>query len=255
MDREKLLYYLPAEYNNKIIVMESVDSTNSYLKRTASDCAEGTVVLALQQTEGRGRRGHTFLSDAGGLYLSMLVKPMDGEIATVTARTAVALCDAVESVCGTRPAIKWVNDLMLNNKKIGGILVESISVMGKIDSIIIGLGLNVNTNSLDLSITNIATSLKIYADREIDFEKLAAQVILGLHDMTDAWQTGRQKAFQQYYQDCHTLGQKVSFHKNGKKYRGIAIGLGEDFSLLVRTNEGQMMRLDSGEISVLPPEG
>ena len=112
----------------ELLCFDTIDSTNNELKRRAvSGTVDGTVILADQQTGGRGRRGRSFVSPAGkGLYLSAALRPQCplSEISTLTAWTAVALCDAVESVCGVRPGIKWPNDLVLNRKKLCGILTE-----------------------------------------------------------------------------------------------------------------------------------
>jgi len=251
MTNKELQDCLPDNDYHNIIVMDSVDSTNSYLKNIASKSPEGTVVLASSQTGGRGRRGHSFLSDRGGIYLSMLVRPTENDISTITARTAVAVCDAIEAAAHVRPGIKWVNDLMLGGKKLGGILVEGVCVMGKITHIIIGIGLNVNTEAFDLSIINIATSLKNYTGCELNLSRLAAEIITRLDRMCAQWDTGKTSAHRQYLADCQTVGQRIRFEKGGRAYRGIAAGLAEDFSLLVQLDSGETARLDSGEISVL----
>ena len=107
---------------------ESVDSTNSYLKRIAAEGApDGAVAVADEQTAGRGRRGRSFSSGPGrGVYLSALLRPQlaPESVLPLTALGAVAACDAVERTCGVRPQIKWTNDLVLNGKKLSGTLTE-----------------------------------------------------------------------------------------------------------------------------------
>ena len=109
----------------------SVSSTNTVLRSLAEQGApEGTVVIAGEQTNGRGRSGRAFYSPAGsGIYLSLLLRPVNADprqTVTLTAAAAVALCQAMEAVSGERPQIKWVNDIFLNGKKVSGILTEEI---------------------------------------------------------------------------------------------------------------------------------
>ena len=136
----------------KIQAFESLDSTNNYLKKLASGgAAEGTVVIADEQTAGRGRMGRSFASAPGcGIYMSMLLRP-EGCTADcapgLTAVAAVAVCRAIEKVCGRAPGIKWINDLYLRGKKICGILCESSVKDGRVNYAVLGIGLNVTTRA------------------------------------------------------------------------------------------------------------
>ena len=151
----------------ELLYFDTIDSTNNELKRRAvSGSVDGTVILADQQTGGRGRRGRSFVSPAGkGLYLSAALRPQCplSEISTLTAWTAVALCDAVEAVCGVRPGIKWPNDLVLNRKKLCGILTELEweAESGEFSCVIIGAGINVSQDEADFGpeVAPIAISL------------------------------------------------------------------------------------------------
>ena len=133
-----------------IIYLDTVDSTNSYLKRLAKNGAkEGTIVLAKEQTQGKGRKGRSFQSEQNmGIYMSVLWKPQCelSQLSEVTAWVAVAVARAIEGVTKVSPGIKWVNDLILNHKKVSGILTESSidCATGKIQYLIIGIGVNVH---------------------------------------------------------------------------------------------------------------
>ena len=146
---------------------ESVDSTNSYLKRIAAEGApDGAVAVADEQTAGRGRRGRSFSSSPGrGVYLSALLRPQlaPEKILPLTALGAVAACDAVERTCGVRPQIKWTNDLVLNGKKLSGTLTE-LSLEGESGALqyaVIGIGVNCNNTLEDFppELRDVATSL------------------------------------------------------------------------------------------------
>ena len=153
----------------ELLCFDTIDSTNNELKRRAvSGTVDGTVILADQQTGGRGRRGRSFVSPAGkGLYLSAALRPRCplSEISTLTAWTAVALCDAVEAACGVRPGIKWPNDLVLNRKKLCGILTELEweAESGEFSCVIIGAGINVSQDEADFGpeVAPIAISLAV----------------------------------------------------------------------------------------------
>lgn len=130
-----------------VIFEETVDSTNTALKALArAGALSGTVLIARQQTGGRGRLGRSFESPPEGLYLSMLLKttlPAERTL-TITPMAAVAVCRTVEVVCGLSPEIKWPNDVLLDGRKLCGILTE-LSVQGAEASLVLGVGVNVNT--------------------------------------------------------------------------------------------------------------
>lgn len=139
----------------EIVCLPTIDSTNNEIKRRAvSGSVDGLVILADQQTGGRGRRGRSFVSPAGkGLYLSAALKPHCPleRVSSLTAWTAVALCDAIEQVCGVRPGIKWPNDLVLQDKKLCGVLTEMEleAETGSLGYVIIGIGINLRQNEAD----------------------------------------------------------------------------------------------------------
>ena len=141
----RLAGQFPAE---RLIVLPEVDSTNNYLKTLAANGAsDGTAVLSLKQTAGRGRRGRSFLSEPGGLYLSFLMRPQEPAEALLhlTALAGLCVCTAVKQVTGMQAGIKWPNDPVLNGKKLCGILTElSVSLeTQEPEYVVIGIGVNV----------------------------------------------------------------------------------------------------------------
>ena len=164
---------------------ESVDSTNSFLKRAAAEGApDGAVAVADEQTAGRGRRGRSFSSGPGrGVYLSALLRPQlaPEKILPLTALGAVAACDAVERTCGVRPQIKWTNDLVLNGKKLSGTLTE-LSLEGESGALqyaVIGIGVNCNNASEDFppELREVATSLYLETGKRVQRAALAAALL------------------------------------------------------------------------------
>lgn len=132
-----------------IFVLKTVGSTNAYLRELAQKgAAEGTLVVASEQTRGQGRRGRTFFSPADtGLYMSVLLRPKVAvnEAVKITSLAAVAVCLALEKECGVQPQIKWVNDIFVNGKKAAGILTEAAFDMenGALEYAVPGIGINV----------------------------------------------------------------------------------------------------------------
>ena len=129
--------------NINLTVCESVDSTNFLLKQMALEGkGEGEVIIALSQTAGHGRYNRKFHSDKGGIYMSILLRPTaTPDNAILTAATAVAASDAIENISGKTTQIKWVNDILINNKKVCGILCEG-GFVGDSGFIIAGIGIN-----------------------------------------------------------------------------------------------------------------
>ena len=215
------------------------------------------MILADQQTGGRGRRGRSFVSPAGkGLYLSAALRPRCplSEISTLTAWTAVALCDAVESVCGVRPGIKWPNDLVLNRKKLCGILTELEweAESGEFSCVIIGAGINVSQDEADFGpeVAPIAISLAQALGTAPDRTELAARVIRSLNALYDDFPAQNAAYLDHFRRDCLTVGNPIKVISGAGERIGTATGISDDFGLTVRWEDGSTETLTSGEVSV-----
>lgn len=184
--------------NSRIIRLEEADSTNTYLKKLALDgAAEGTAVLALRQTAGRGTKERSFASPAGGLYLSYLIRPDTSpeETTEMTRRAAVAARRAVIRISGLAPDIKYVNDLLLHGRKLCGILTELNS-----GNLIIGIGLNLNTKPADLPEELRETAVSLYEEtgRLYSVSDAAEVFIEELDRMAAAWPRHREEWLGEY---------------------------------------------------------
>lgn len=237
---------------------DSIDSTNNYLKRESHTVKDGTAVVANEQTGGRGRLGRTFQSPADtGVYLSVLVRPdlPPASALNLTAFVAVAVCEGIEAATGLVPQIKWTNDIVLNKKKVCGILTE-MSIEGEsgaLQHIITGIGINVNQKENDFpeDIRDIAGSLAMAAGKEVRRGRLAAEVINALDRMYRAWLSGGGDYLERYRQRCLTVGQPVRLIRaNGTTEEAFAVSVADDFSLLVRYPDGREEKVTSGEVSV-----
>ena len=227
---------------------ESVDSTNSYLKRIAAEGApDGAVAVADEQTAGRGRRGRSFSSGPGrGVYLSALLRPQLG---------AVAACDAVERTCGVRPQIKWTNDLVLNGKKLSGTLTE-LSLEGESGALqyaVIGIGVNCNNTLEDFppELRDVATSLYLETGKRVQRAALAAALIEELDKLYAALQSGDTASYlTAYRRDCLTLGREVQLLWQDVKEKVTALDVDDQFGLVVRRADGTVETIRTGEVSV-----
>ena len=243
----------------KLICMESVDSTNAYLKRVASQgVVDGTVAVADEQTGGRGRRGRTFLSPAGkGVYLSVLLRPPvePNELLPITGFGAVAVCNAIERVAGVRPQIKWANDLVLGGKKLCGILTE-LSMEGEsgaLQYVIMGIGVNVAHTREDFAgeLESIATSLAVETGRSVSRAALAAAMIEELDALYVALLRHKLAPYlETYRRDCLTIGREVQLLWEDMHEKVLATGVDDSLGLQVLRQNGAKETIRTGEVSV-----
>lgn len=256
----KIVSYLPGDHpwQNTILHFDSLPSTNDYAKALAQQGApEGTVVIAASQSAGRGRMGRSFHAPAGlGLYLSVILRPgcTPDKLMHLTCAAAKAACDGVESCTGIRPQVKWINDLILNGKKLGGILTEmSINTAsGLVDWTVIGIGINCLHKVRDFppEIREIATSLLLSAGVVAEPDILGSAIIQALYHVSQQLLTQKDEIMNVYKQDCMTLGKDVILIQGEKETTVTALDIDSDGGLIVRDGQGTISTVRSGEISV-----
>lgn len=233
---------------------DSIDSTNSYLKRKALEGGgHGSVAVADAQSAGRGRKGRSFQSPKGkGLYLSVLLRPRVSPQALMcaTGMAAVAAARAVEATCGARTAIKWTNDLVLNGRKLCGILAETV-MMGEDTALVIGVGINVHheRSDFDGEVADLATSLAMEG-RCVSRSKLAAALIEELLRLGDALGGDIGGYLDEYRSRCVTLGREARLLWTEGQERVFAEDIDEEFGLVVRRGDGTTSVVRTGEVSV-----
>ncbi len=240
---------------SRLLVFDSLDSTNDYIKREAKNLDEGAVVFANGQTAGKGRLGRKFASPASmGIYMSMLLKPDCAPLdaATLTANAAVAVCNAVEKLTPYKPDIKWINDLYLRGKKICGILCESSITDHKLDYIVVGVGLNVITRPDDFPPELLKTAGSIYSQTGeiVERGKLIVAIIEELDAMYAAWKENKSVYLDEYRRRCSMLGHEVDIYSSEGTDTVLAEDISEDFGLIVRYENGERKTLHAGEVSV-----
>lgn len=232
-------------------VYDCVTSTNTILKQLALEGkTEGEVIIALSQTEGRGRYNRKFYSDQGGIYMSILLRPTTApNTAVLTAAAAVAVSDAIEEISGKATQIKWVNDLLINDKKVCGILCEG-GFVGNDCFVIVGVGINAFKveNGFNDEIKDIAgTVFDTYSPTLC--EKLAARVIDNLFNQYNHLKKG--EFLNKYRKKNIVLGKDVVILKQGKIVdSGTALAIDDNCHLIVKLANGNTTTLSSGEVSV-----
>lgn len=240
-----------------VIRLDSVDSTNLYLSQLARQGApHGLTVIADTQTMGRGRMGRSFFSPPGsGLYLSTLLRPSlpQEELSTLTPWAAVAAVRAVESVCGLRPDIKWVNDLLLGGKKLGGILCELDLTTPSSPFVVIGVGINVSsTHPFPPEVAAIATALDAHLDAPPHRDTLAEALLASLDTMWQDFPHKLPEYLAEYRVGCVTPGQTVTLSTPRSRFVGKAVGVDDKFALVLELPDGRRTSFSSGEVSLHP---
>lgn len=253
----RIAAYLPGHaWSDRIQVLDTVDSTNTFLKRLAVQGApEGTCVIARQQTAGRGRRGRNFYSpEDEGLYLSVLLRPRARahELMHLTAMTAVAASRAVESVCDRRPGIKWTNDLVFGTRKLAGILTELSVVAETMEAeyVVVGIGVNCAQTAFPEELAAIATSLQLECGAPPNRARLAAALIREFSCMADELLSARAAWLAEFSAHCVTLGRDVRILRADSESPAHADGIGTEGELLVTYPDGTHGAVNSGEVSV-----
>ena len=240
-----------------LLCFESIDSTNTECKRQAMTGApDGLVAIAEEQTGGKGRKGRTFQSPKGGLYLSLLLRPdlPPVELTDITAWVAVAVCDGIEAACGVRPRIKWTNDLVLNGKKLCGILTE-IGLEGEshaLDYLVPGIGINVAQTPEDFGpeLAATATSLSCELGRPVRRADIAVAVIRALDRMYAGFPQNKPEYLERYRADCLTPGNQVQLITPNSRREAYAVEIDDQFRLVVEFPDGTRQALSAGEVSV-----
>ncbi len=249
------LYLNTKLIGRNLTVLDSVDSTNDYLKKLGSKGAEsGTVVLAREQTAGKGRLGrvwHTKKDD--GIALSLLLRPelAPTEITSITPLSGLAVCRAINDFCMLDSRIKWPNDIIIGNKKLVGILTEMSAEFDKVDYTVTGIGINVGHTVFPEEIAHKATSILLETGRHIDRNKLVASVLEHLEQelvLNRCLLSG--EALSDYQNLCATIGRQVTFMRSNRSISGMAVSISNSGELEVMLSNGTIVTVNSGEVTV-----
>lgn len=223
----------------KIIEVEEIDSTNDFCKKCYEE--EDLIVVARKQTKGRGTKGRSFVSDEGGLYVSMMRKYKNFDYSqtfSIMINACVAVCKTVESF-GLKPCVKWANDVLVNGKKICGTLIENRLGADNVCSSIVGIGLNVN-NVLPEELRDIATTLKECKGKNVSIKTVQSRLIKNLQG---------EYSVEDYKSYVNWFGQEVYLDSNGERSEAIALDVDERGNLICKIG-GALKKVSSAEMSL-----
>lgn len=234
-------------------VYRALDSTNQEAQRLlAAGAGCPMLILAEEQTAGRGRRGRAFYSPAGeGLYMTLALRPRAplSEATLLTAAASVAVAEAVEALTGRACAIKWVNDVYLDGKKLCGILTEASGSfeMDAVSSACVGIGVNVRNRAFPEELAATACSL---LPSEVSRNRLAAQI--AGHLLHYSRRLAEREYMAGYRARSMVLGREVCYARDGREVRALAEAIDDDGALIVRLPDGKTDALRAGEVKLLP---
>ncbi|MDI6604308.1 MAG: biotin--[acetyl-CoA-carboxylase] ligase [Thermoanaerobacteraceae bacterium] len=236
------------------IHLESISSTNDYAKEIASKAENGTILVSEEQTSGRGRLGRKWVSEKGqGLWMSIILKPELTPQSSVklTQVAAVSVVNAIIETIELNASIKWPNDIIINGKKICGILTEMNAELDRVNYVIVGIGLNVNMNKFPDDLKNKATSLFIETGKKIDRKKLTASII---NNFEKYYNIFLKEGFEPIRTLClkHsvTIGSEVRVISGKNEFNGKAIDIDNDGNLIIEIGDGSRKAVISGDVSV-----
>lgn len=221
-----------------VLHFAELDSTNTYLKENFSTLSDKTIVMADIQTAGRGRFHRQWISQKGGLYFSILLKPTKTDfIANFTQLMALSVCRAVEEL-GAKPNIKWPNDVQLNGKKLCGILSEAIAGKDGLSCVVLGVGINVAQDNLNY-VGQPAISLRqagIFIDKEILLSAVLNHFWQGYNSIL---QNGFSSIREEYIKRFPFLGKEISIKNGVANTTGTLADISPRGTLLLNNQSGQ----------------
>lgn len=236
----------------RVIYYPVLTSTMEVAKQEAQQGAvEGTVVIADEQTAGKGRKKRAWLSPRGSIALSIILYPSVVYLPYLIMLASLAVVHSIEVVTGLRPQVKWPNDVLVNGKKVCGILIES-SVQGNIvDYAIIGIGVNVNLRLSNFpEIQPTATSLSDELGRDVSRLNVIRCLLVEIERLYLALLAG-DSIYEEWRDSLVTLGRRVQVKSGETIYEGIAESVAKDGSLLLRHSDGSLSKIVAGDVTLL----
>lgn len=250
-------------FGKRIIYFEEVDSTNLVAKQLGKqEGTHGILVVAEKQNAGRGRLGRNWSSPKGsGIYLSLVLQPEINpeHAAMLTIIAALAVNQGIRKTTGIESYIKWPNDIVINGKKVCGILTEMSSVNEKLECVVIGIGINVSQMSFPKELKSMATSLQMEGKKDVDRSELIINIMnyLEMYYKSFIKEKSLQPIVGEYNSFLVNMGRQVRILDDAASYTGTALGINESGALLVNTEEiiqgekkSVIKMVVSGEVSV-----
>jgi len=235
------------------IYSEEVESTNSFLLNKSNKFnSEGTILLAEKQSKGRGRKERVWYSAKGqNLTFSILLtskKYFGKKFNLLNFATSLSVAFALENLFQLKTELKWPNDVLVNGKKICGILLESTSQGNKIERVVIGIGLNVNQALFQGNFNLEPTSVKLELGESVDREKLLAELLNTFEEILQKMESKPDEIMKDWKDRCNLIGEKISVTEEGNTKYGIFEDLDEEGFLLLKT-KNKIEKIHFGDVS------
>jgi BirA family biotin operon repressor/biotin-[acetyl-CoA-carboxylase] ligase len=234
----------------RVIYYPSLASTMEVAKREAQQgAAEGTIIIADEQTAGKGRMKRLWLSPRGSIALSIILYPDVAYLPSLVMLASLAVVHSIEAVTGLKAQVKWPNDVLINSKKVCGILIESELRRNTVGYAIVGIGVNVNLRLADFpEILPIATSLSDELEREVSPLELVRRLLVEIERLYLALPVS-ESIYEEWRDRLVTLGRRVSVKWGTTSYEGIAESVARDGSLLLRQSDGSLTKIMAGDVT------
>lgn len=243
-------------FGKSVISYKKVDSTNIVAYELAEKgMKEGTVVLADEQIKGKGRHGRHWSSPSkGGIYMSCILRPAiaPNEISRITLLAAVAVAQAIRDVTSLEVTIKWPNDIMVDNRKLCGILTEMKAEQDSVDFVVLGIGINVNAAKIELPKGAASIKEELHRrGRKINLSRveLTKRVLERLEEYYNLMKSDGFEPIIDIWKDLSVMiGSRVKVSIHGKTFEGLAHDINPDGALVVRTESGILEKVSSGDV-------
>jgi len=235
----------------KFYNFKTLSSTNDKARELAKNRKYNLIVTAEKQKRGRGRFGRKWSSGLGGLYMTVLLKEESlDNVRYLTFIAGVSVAKTIKKFTNLNAKVKWPNDVLINNKKICGILTETVT--GKENYALVGIGVNVNQEKFSKSITNIATSLKIDTNKNFNIKNISKTIIKNF-DSLYKYYNGKKynKIISLWKKYSHTLGKKIRAETLSGNFIGKAVDVDYNCNLILRLNDGKLKKIVEGDIFVV----
>jgi len=258
---DELSLGMPTKHlGHNVICFESIGSTNNYIKEHSDELPKGTLLVSEEQKTGRGRLGREWRSPSGkGIWMSLLLKPeiSPQEAPKITQIAAAALIETLKDLYKLDVKVKWPNDIVINGKKVCGILTEMGSELDRVNYIALGIGINANIDAFSGELAEKATSLKIETGHYIDRKKFLFYFLVELELLLDRF--FEEGDFESALKICRNhsavIGRQVWINETDSFVEVLVKGINDGGELVVQYDDGSVKTILSGEISIRAENG
>lgn len=256
LDYDNVKGFLNTKYMGRnIAYFDKITSTNDIAKKLGDEGEkEGLIVISEEQTKGRGRMGRKWSTHKGdAIAMTLLLRPNipPKDAPSITPLLALSIVEGIKDLTGIECGIKWPNDVVLDGKKLSGILTEMKLSGAKINYIAAGIGININQSAFEDEIADIATSLKRFSGLDFNRARILGEILNSLEKNYEEFKANGISVFIEKLKKYSVLiGQRVRIELTNEKIEGKVVDMGEDGSLIISNDNGELKRVISGEVSL-----